>query len=101
MSDHVQIHSIVAYVVGERDYRRMVDNECSGIVLDQSYAAFLDWNAKCITELSESDRAWVWTLCQQLGKRSIKLMDMEPCSVFTAYGIYYTSDKTLCIVNPR
>ena len=101
MSDHVQIHSIVAYVVGARDYQRMIDYECRGIVLDQSYSDFLDWNTKCISELSDADRAWVWGLCQQLGKRSIKLMDMESCGLFTAYGIYYASDKSLCIVNPR
>jgi hypothetical protein len=101
MSDHVQIHSIVAFVVGKMDYQRMVDNECSGIVLDQTYAQFLDWNTKCISELSTDDRAWVWGLCQQISKRNIKLMDMEPCSVFTAFGIYYTTNKTLCIVNPR
>lgn len=101
MSDHVQIHSIVAFVVGNMDYQRMIDNECKGIVLHQTYADFLDWNTKCISELSESDRAWVWGLCQQLNKRNIKLMDMESCAVFTAYGIYYMSDKTLCIVNPH
>ena len=100
MNDHVQIHSILAYVVSERDYWRMVANECSGIVLDQSYADFLAWNTKCIAELALADRAWLWGLCQRLGQRSIKLMDMESCAVFTGHGIYYSSDKTLCVVNP-
>jgi len=79
----------------------MVGSECSDILLDQSYADFMEWNIKCIAELSAEERAWVWGLCQRIGRRSIKLMDMENCPVFTAYGIYYSSDKTLCVVNPR
>ena len=101
MPDHVSIHTIIAHVVPSYDYDRMVDSDCSGIDTTKSYAEFLDWNQTCLNAMTDADITWLMGLCTRLKGRTIKLMDMEPCSVFTADAIYFDKQANLCIVNPR
>jgi len=101
MPDHVSVHTIIAYVVPSNDYERMVAYECSAIDTTKSYAEFLDWNQRCLNAMTDADITWLMGLCTRLKRKTVRLMDMEPCSVFTADAIYFDKEKNLCIVNPR
>jgi len=65
------------------------------------YNEFLKWNIKCINELSPEKQAWLYNLCQQINNKEINMMDEESCAIFTASKIFFSNEKTLCIMNPR
>lgn len=68
---------------------------------DMTYERFRLWNLECIAALSDYEYNWTVELCRRMNQRTIKLMDEEPCVVFTAHGIYFDIQKNLVITNPR
>jgi hypothetical protein len=91
----------MSFVVDAHSYARMQSQDYSGVDDSMQYAAFLDWNLKCINALSEEERNWVLTLTQMITKHKINMLDLEPCVSWSASNIYYDMDKKLCIVHPR
>jgi hypothetical protein len=83
------------------DFERMVDTGYRTWFKDMSYAEFLEWNNKCICELTNEEDAWLVGLCRRLKNKHIQLQDMECCSRFEAYGFYFNEKKHIVIVNPR
>jgi len=94
-------NTIMSFVVDAHSYARMQSQDYSGVDDSMQYAAFLDWNLKCINALSEEERNWVLTLTQMITKHKINMLDLEPCVSWSASNIYYDMDKKLCIVHPR
>lgn len=68
---------------------------------DMTYEQFRLRNLECITALNDYEYNWTIELCRRMDKRTIKLMDEEPCIVFTAHRIYFDSQNNLVITNPR
>jgi hypothetical protein len=101
MNETEIIQNIMSYVVDASDYDRMQWSECSKVDKDTPYEDFLVWNETCINLLNNRERIWLLDLCRMLTQKSVNLMDMESCAVFTANAIYFGLDKKLCIVNPR
>ena len=101
MNETEIIQTIMSYVVDASDYDRMQWEECKGVDKNTPYEDFLVWNETCINLLNNGERLWVLGLCERLTKKSVDLMDMESCAVFTADSIYFGLNKKLCIVNPR
>ena len=87
------------YIIGDYSLSRM--NELDKPPLYKDYSEFIDWNMKCISELSEEKQNWLYELCIQINNNEIKLMDEESCVKFTACNIFFDKDKKLCIMNPR
>jgi hypothetical protein len=84
------------------DYRRMIQTEeCDEIDKNLSYTQFLDWNIKCIDELSDEDKLFLRILCNKISNKNIGQMDLESCVVFTTCSIFFDKNKKLIIVNPR
>ena len=95
------IENIAKYIVESDSYARMQAYDCKSIDDSMAYAAFFNWNIKCLRELPNSELDWITTLCDRLKMGSLNLMDLESCAVFTAYQIYFNMDKEFCVVNPR
>jgi hypothetical protein len=89
------------FIIDEDDFERMVDTGYRTWFKDMSYAEFLEWNNKCICELTNEEDAWLVGLCHRLKNKHIQLQDMECCSRFDAYGFYFNEKKDIVIVNPR
>ena len=87
------------YIISDYSLSRM--NELDKPPLYKDYSEFIDWNIKCISELSEEKQNWLYELCIQINNNEIKLMDEESCAIFTACNIFFDKDKKLCIMNPR
>jgi transcriptional regulatory protein LevR len=87
------------YIISDYSLSRMV--ELDKPQLYKNYSEFLDWNMKCISELSKEKQNWLYELCIQINNNEIKLIDEESCSKFTACNIFFDQDKKLCIMNPR
>jgi hypothetical protein len=101
MSYNIQLSK---YIIGENDFLRIqadVTGEPIGWLEDMTYAEFLDWNNKCIYELTNEEDAWLVGLCGLMKNGRIMLQDMESCVQFEAYGFYFNLDKKIVIVNPR
>ena len=67
----------------------------------ENYEEFLEWNVKCLTELTPDDAIWLTGLCKRIRNHKLKLMDEESCSQFDAYAFFFDTDKNIVIVNPR
>ena len=87
------------YIIGDYSLSRM--DELDKPPSYKNYSEFIDWNMKCISELSEEKQNWLYELCIQINNNEIKLMDEESCAIFTACNIFFDKDKKLCIMNPR
>lgn len=87
------------YIISDYSLSRM--DEVDKPPSYKDYSEFIDWNMKCISELSEEKQNWLYELCIQINNNEIKLMDEESCSIFTACNIFFDKDKKLCIMNPR
>jgi len=98
MSRANKIEAIMQHLVDVHDYTRM--QTLVEVHEVQTYTTFLEWNAQCLNEQTDAQLDWITELCRQI-QGDICLMDLESCSVFTAFAIYYTKKKKLCIVNPR
>lgn len=92
---------IMSFVVDARSYARMQSQDCSGVDDSVQYAAFLDWNLKCINALTDDERNWVLKLTQMIKGDKLNMLDLESCASFNASNIYYDINKKLCIVHPR
>jgi hypothetical protein len=80
-------------------YDRMVAYESGGPW--ETYEEFLEWNLMCLKTLSPEDTTWLSELCKRIRNNTIKLMDEESCSQFSASEFFFDSDKNIVIVNPR
>jgi hypothetical protein len=87
------------YIIGDYSLSRM--NQLEEPQPYKDYYEFIDWNIKCISELSEEKQNWLYELCIQINNNEINLMDEEVCVVFTACNIFFDKNKKLCIMNPR
>ena len=101
MTTNNPIQMIMSLIVDSHSYDRMQSSDCTGVDDTLSYAAFLEWNNKCIRELSDEDLNWLVGLTNYINKDKIRLMDLESCALFSACAIYFDQKKRLCIVNPR
>ena len=96
------IEDIMAYCVDAEGYGRMFDFKCRGIDTEvEDYEGFRAWNVKCLEEMSDSTRMWVWELCKYLKDYNLGMMDMEDCGIWTADQFFFDKNKKLCIVHPR
>ena len=104
INEKINIHDNIKqtfekYIINDYTLQRMSTlNESNQY---KNYSEFLDWNIKCISELSPDKRLWLYNLCVQITNNEIKLMDEESCAIFEASNIFFDSNKKLCIANPR
>ena len=87
------------FIINNYSFTRMIDSGTD--VNFKDYSKFIEWNIKCINELSPEKQDWLFNLCQQINNQEINLMDEESCAIFTASKIFFNDEKTLCIMNPR
>ena len=92
---------ILAHILKDCEFYRMQHYEPDNILGINDYAAFLAWNALCISELSNEDVAGLEQVCKLIKNETLKMMDMEECREWHASGIYFNSKKELVIVHPR
>ena len=83
------------------DYERMINYDCSKINKELSYDQFIQWNIKCIIELSDDDKLFFKMLCNKIINDDISQMDLEPCSVFDTCSVFFSTNKKLIVVNQR
>jgi len=83
------------------DYDRMINEDCSGIKTRLSHDQFLDWNIRCIKELSDEDKVFFKTLCNKIINQKIGQMDMEDCGIWVSYSLFFDLEKNIIIVLPR
>ena len=89
------------YLINSHEYSRMQVNEYSNVDDSMPYSKFLEWNAKCIAELSEEDRKFLDEVIQRIDKNKINILDLEFCTSREATNIYFDMKKKLNIVCPR
>jgi hypothetical protein len=96
------IDNIMTYCVDADGYGRMFDFKCEGIYTEvEDYAAFREWNIKCLGEMNYEDQVWVWGLCRRIGGFNVGMMDMDNCGIWTADQFFFDKNKKICIVHPR
>jgi len=91
----------MVYCVDKLSFERMQDIESKGIDEFKDYEEFINWNEKCLEEMSYEDQIWVWGLCKRLMDSMVNIMDMEDCGIWTADQFYFLKNKKICIVHPR
>jgi len=101
MSTNNSLQSIMAYIIASHSYDRMQARDCVGVDDSFTYAAFLEWNRRCIRELPEDEVTWLMGLCSHISNNKISIMGLESCTVYEACAIYFDQNKRLCIVNTR
>ncbi len=90
------------FMLDKDDYKRMIDLKIvHEIDKNLSYEQFIDWNFKCINELSDEDKSFLKILCNKINNKKIGQMDLESCVVFETCSIFFDKNKNLVIVNPR
>ena len=98
----VLVHRILANVVPECYYERMLGERSDGIDSAMSYNEFFLYNKGCLEDLSHEDLSWVSGLCNRLNRGNcIGMMDMEDCGIWNADSIFYDLDRKLVLVHPR
>jgi hypothetical protein len=93
------ISEVYPFIVDQYTFERMQD--MNNDINFSTYQEFLEYNIKCIDELSSEDQMWLLTLCKRLKSRMIHLVDTEHCAEFYADSFYFNQNKKLCIANPR
>ena len=89
---------ISQFIINSAAFARLQDY--SGEYDGFTYGGFLDWNRRCINDLSADDYIWIAGLCNRIMNRKISLTDETYFSRF-ATSIYFDQDKRICIMNPR
>ena len=92
--------NLTNYLPNELSFERM-KHEGDLYGEDMTYERFRLWNLECIAALTDYEYNWTVELCRRMLQKNIKLMDEEPCVVFTADGIYFDMNKNLVITNSR
>jgi hypothetical protein len=93
--------NILTHLLEDCEFERMQDFEPENVAGMDDYAAFVAWNARCVADLSDDDRAGLKGVCALLKKGTLKMVDMESCGEWTACGFYFNAKKELVIVHPR
>jgi hypothetical protein len=65
------------------------------------YTEFMEWQEKCLGEMSGDDYNWISGLCRRISKRKIRLMDEETCVDTQAGIMYFDPDRNIVIISPR
>ena len=101
MSYNIQLSK---FIIAEAEFERMQYDVTGHPVPwfeDMDYSEFLEWNNKCIYELTNEEDAWLVRLCGLMKNDRILIQDMESCIQFQADSFYFNQDKKIVIVNPR
>lgn len=92
------IENIMSHCIDSNSYGRMFDFKCN---VFEDYEGFMEWNIKCLEEMSHEDQVWMWDLCKRLKDCNIGMMDLEECGIWTADQFFFDKNKKICIVHPR
>ena len=76
------------YIIDDYTFLRMVDVNSEDLPCEK-YIPFVDWNIKCINELSKEKQDWLYNLCLQIKNEEITTMDEEDCAIWTASKIFF------------
>jgi hypothetical protein len=87
------------FIIDKWDFKRI--KELDKIDENINYEEFINWNIKCINELSNKETIWLLNLCNNIQNNKINLVDLESCCSFEASNFYFDNHKNICIVNPR
>jgi hypothetical protein len=79
----------------------MIDYDCSKINKELPYDQFIQWNIKCIEESTDDDKLFFKMLCSKIINDNISQMDLESCSIFDTFSVFFSSNKKLIVVNQR
>jgi len=93
--------NILTYLLKDYEFERLQDMSPENVAGMDDYAAFVAWNARCVADLSDEDRAGLKSVCALLKKGTLKMADMEDCGEWTASGFYFNAKKELVIVHDR
>jgi hypothetical protein len=93
--------NILSHLLEDCEFERMQHFEPNNITGMHDYAAFIAWNARCISDLSNEDREGLKQVCSLLKKGKLKMVDMEECCEWKASSFYFNANKELVIVHPR
>jgi hypothetical protein len=92
---------LTKFIIDRYTFERLVDlAEIHKYPFD-TYSSFYDHNIKCISDLTDTNKEWLLTLCNKMKDRMINLVDEESCVEFEAHAFYFNAKKELCITNPR
>lgn len=94
-----QFADFMAWLPLDYDFERMANNNDD--YADMSYEQFVEWNRERFNESSEADRALLSQLCTSIMNGRFTLMDLESCVEFNAHGVYFNTEKKICIYNQR
>jgi hypothetical protein len=93
--------SILAYLLEDCEFERMQYMNPKNVEGIDDYAAFVEWNARCVANLSDEMLAVLTGVCTLLKNDALKMSDMEDCGEWGASGFYFNAKKQLVIVHPR
>jgi hypothetical protein len=93
------ISEVYPFIVDQYTFERM--QQMNDDINFSNYKEFLEFNIKCIDELTDDDKNWLLALCKKLKSSMIHLVDTEHCVEFDADTFYFNHNKKLCITNPR
>jgi hypothetical protein len=65
------------------------------------YTEFMEWQQKCLAEMSADDYNWISGLCRRIRNRKVRLMDEETCVDTEAGIMYFDPDRNIVIISPR
>lgn len=88
------------FIINDYTLFRMVELETEELPCE-GYLEFINWNIKCINELSKERQDWLYNLCLLIKNKEITMMDEEHCTLWTASKIFFDKNKKLCIIHPR
>lgn len=88
-------------IIDEHVFNRIRDYGYADRFPFKVYKEFMEWQEKCLNEMSGDDYNWITGLCRRIRNRKVRLMDEETCVDFEAGIMYFDPDRKIVIINPR
>jgi hypothetical protein len=88
-------------IIYEYVFNRIRDYGYADRFAFKTYKEFMEWQQKCLAEMSGDDYNWISGLCRRIRNGKIRLMDEETCVDFEAGIMYFDANRNIVIINPR
>ena len=95
------MQAIRSQIIDEHVFKRIRDYGYGDGFPFKTYKEFMEWQEKCLAEMSGDDCTWIRGLCSRVSNGKVRLMDEDTCVDYQADMIYFDVDRKVVIMNSR
>ncbi len=95
------ITDLIGNIIDEETFIKMHNERKQEFGYDEfkNYHDFYNHCVNCINDMTNSEKIWLYVLCNKINEGMINLKIDEHCREFTAFSFYFNKDRQLCITN--